>query len=87
MTIKVAVHIPEEEKDKIVFNKSVMGFWLIEGAILTVEIDGFEYRFDESDEESLVDKTPLCKCPDLGEQDDFYCVTHEVETIQGSDKK
>jgi hypothetical protein len=81
MPIKVTVHIADEEKDQIVFEKSVMGFWLIEGAILTVEIDGFEYRFDESDEESLVEKTPACECPGL-EKDDFHCVSHEVETIQ-----
>ena len=81
MSIKVRIAAAEEERNHIVFIKETASFELDSGC-LSVEINGFEYYFDDSTGEGIVERSRICDCgTGLEEGSEFKCITHEVEIL------
>jgi len=81
MSIKVRINVPEEERDDIVFEKQVASFE-VDGGCLYIEINGVEYYFDDSTNEGIVERAPVCDCPEgLQEVAGFDCIGHAIEAL------
>jgi|TARA_R110001592_G_scaffold6174_4_gene33382 uncharacterized protein with ACT and thioredoxin-like domain len=81
MAIKIRVNVPEEERDNIVFEKQVASFE-VDGGRIYIEINGVEYYFDDSTNEGIVERVPVCDCPEgLEEVAGFDCIGHAIEAL------
>ena len=81
MSIKVRINVSEGEWDDIVFQNEVASFEVNKGC-LYVEINGVEYYFDDSTNEGIVERVPVCDCEEgMREAVGYDCIGHQIEAL------